>query len=274
MTLSLRRSIWLTLPNPLRQWLLPLAGMLFVFVITYFSVNKFANSDPYLSLLVSQTILEHQTVKLDAYKDSAIPPLDSYGRDGMIVRDDEHYYYYLPVGPSVFSLPFVQVARWMGKDMQRPADIFAVQRGLAALLSALIFGVVYKMAESYLDALSAIVIAFVSVLGSTLTSTVGVALWNMGFVVLFTALALLLLVRFETGKSHTMHPYWMGFLLFAAYFCRPTSAIFIALLLAYLLFRHRSDFLKTAGTALFFLLLFVAHSWWDTGGYSLSIMEA
>jgi hypothetical protein len=265
MTASFTHTLWIALPLPLRRWLLPLTGMAFVFLITYFSVNKFANSDPYLSLLVSQAILEHQTVKMDAYKDTAQPPLDIYGRDGMVVRQGEHYYYYLPMGPSVFSLPFVQVAQWFGKDMQLPADVFAVQRVLSALLSALIFGVVFKIAESYLDTLSAFVITCVSVLGSTLTSTVGTALWNMGFVVLFTSFALLLIVRYETGKSRTLHPYWLGFCLFAAYFCRPTSAVFIALVFAYLLLRHRSEFLKTAGSALFFLMLFVAHSWWEYG---------
>lgn len=259
---SLRR---ITVPPWLLHLVLPLGGTFFVLCLTYFSVNKFANSDPYLSLLVSQAILEHQTIQLDAYKESAQPPLDLYGSGGMILRQGEHYYYYLPIGSSLVALPFVQVARWMGLDMQLAKDVFAVHRLLSALLAALIFWITYKIAESYLDRLSAFGIAFVSVLGSTLTSTVGTALWNMGFVVLFTSLALLLIVRFENGKSKDIHPYWLGFFLFAAYLCRPTSSIFIALIMGYLLWKHGPVFLKTAGTALFLLLLFVAHSWWEYG---------
>ncbi len=252
-------------PRWVLHHLLPLGGAFFILCLTYFSVNKFANSDPYLSLLVSQAILEHQTIKLDAYKDSAQPPLDLYGSGGMILRQGEHYYYYLPVGTSLVALPFVGVARWLGLDMQVGKDIFAVHRLLAALLSALIFGVTYQIAASYLHRLAAFVIAFISVSGTTLTSTVGTALWNMGFVVLFTSLALLLLVRYENGKSKDIHPYWLGFFLFAAYLCRPTASIFVALMLGYLFLRHRAIFLKTAGTSLFLLLLFVAHSWWEYG---------
>lgn len=266
MSRSTLASLWkIIISRATLALFLPLGGIFFVFCLTYFSVNKFANSDPYLSLLVSQAILEDQTIQLDRYKDSAQPPLDQYGSGGMILRQNEHYYYYLPIGSSLVALPFVQVARLMGLDMQLPKDVFAVHRVLAALLSALIFGIIYKIAESYLEPISAFVIASVSVLGTTLTSTVGTALWNMGFVVLFTSLALLLIVRFENGKSRDIHPYWLGFFLFAAYLCRPTSAIFIALLLVYLLLKHRSAFLKTAASALFFLLLFVAHSWLEYG---------
>lgn len=242
-----------------------LAVALFVFLLIIPSPVSYANSDPYLSLLVSQSLLEHGQLKLDAYRDTVDPPLDSYGSDGMIYRDGDHYYYYPPIGPSLFVLPFVAAANGLGWDMGVPAHNYLVQRILSALMVVALFLCAYQISVCYLQRSRALALAAFSVLGSSLISTVGTALWNLNFSALAVSLSLLLLVHQRTGRSRHAHPFLLGFLLFAAYISRPTAAIFIGLVLLYLLVWQRDAFWKTAVTAGLLLAIFVLASWLEYG---------
>lgn len=59
---------------------------------------------------------------------------------------------------------------------------------LASLICGPIFLTLYKTARCYLSEPAALVIASVSVFGSVLVSTLGAALWNANFAVLFIQL--------------------------------------------------------------------------------------
>ena len=118
------------------RWGTPVALLLLAalaFGMTYLSPITYAISDPHLSLLVSQAILEEGTIKLDAYRERAEPPLDSYPPSGPLARYDDHLYYYFPLGPSLLALPVVATARGAGLDMAQQADNHFLQNLLSAL---------------------------------------------------------------------------------------------------------------------------------------------
>jgi hypothetical protein len=143
-----------------------------------------------------------------------------------------------------------------------------VQKTLSAGLTALVFAILYGVCRAYVDPLPSLVITVVSVFGSALTSTMGTALWNIDFAVLFIALTLFLLVRVDSGWLGVAKPYLLGLLLFLAYACRPSTATFIVVVLAYLLLRSRRVFPRAATTALVLLLLFFLFSWVEYGQLS------
>jgi hypothetical protein len=93
---------------------------------------------------------------------------------------------------------------------------------------------------------ASLVVAAVSVLGSGLISTVGTAWWNVDLAVVFITICLWLLARYDSGRAETIHPYWLGVLLFAAYVCRPSAAVFVAVTLVTVFFwPRRGDFSRT-----------------------------
>lgn len=245
-----------------RIWLL--VSSLVIFLLTFFSLNKDTGSDPKLTLLVAQSVLENGTIRLDAYQGDSILnlPFSSYLANGSILASPEgHFYNYFPLGPSIFALPAVAIARLWGLDMRLPGSE-QVQYWLAALTSTAVFLLIYALARAYLDTLSSYLIAFVSVLGSSFVSTLGTAWWSHNPAVIFILLILLLLV----GQAHdrSANPYLLGLLLFLTYFARAGTAPFILVVLVYLFFQARGLFWRAAGTAAFLLALLLL---WTHGEY-------
>ncbi len=230
---------------------------LFVFGLAYSAPVSYGASDPRFSLLVSQALLEHQTIKLDAYLQTA----DLLQKGAPILTINGHYYYFFPLGTSFLSVPFVWIANIVGKDMSLLEHDLWTQNLVSAFVCAALSLIIYHICRCYLKDRSSLIVATISVLGSSLISTLGTALWSLDFTVLFVSLALLLIVRYESGNSNTPHPFLLGLFLFSAFFCRPTSAVFIALVLLYLLLKQRRYFLITAATAFSLLLIFQLATW-------------
>ena len=245
--------------------LLLAALTLLVCALTYKDHVSYAISDPHLSLLVSQAILEHGTARLDAYRDTAEPPFADYHPSGPLVERDGHLYYYHPIGPSVLSVPFVAVANALGRDMAVLADNHQAQDILSALLCALAVPLVYGLCRCYVGPWSGLAITAISTLGSALVSTMGTALWSIDFATVFMLLALWLLARHENGLAPTPRPVLVGLCLFGAYFCRASAAGFVLVVLPYLLWKSWRFFWPTAATALLSLLLFLGFTYYEQG---------
>lgn len=239
-----------------RLWLV--AGSLIIFLLAYGSINTDVGSDPRLTLLVSQALIDHRTAYLDAYAQDTLlgVPFDDYVAEGTILRTGEHYSYYFPVGPSVVALPFVAVARLNDWDMRTP-DNYRLQEILAALAATVAFLLSYALARCYVSEQASLAIAFVSVLGSSLISTLGTAFWSHNPTVLFIGVALLLLARAGSGADGAPHPLALGIFLFLAFLCRASATAFILPVFGYLALRQRRTLLPTAGVALILLLLYL-----------------
>lgn len=218
-------------------------------------------SDPKFTLVVAQSIVENGTIKLDNYQDGLLlgDPFQHHVGDAIRLTNG-HYYNYFPIGPSIMTLPVVAAAKAMGFDMRLGQHNYRLQRALAAITSVIMLWIVYGIARCFLDVKESILIAGISVMGSGLISTLGSALWSINFSTIFIGLSLLLLVRYETERSGTVHPIILGLLLFLSYFARASSAAFIFVVLVYLLIKERKALITTGATALFLLLLFAGWS--------------
>jgi hypothetical protein len=222
---------------PLRRvgygWLAGLVA-LFIFCLAYFSPVSYATSDPELSLVVSQAILEDGVLYLDAYAEALGPVwVESVELLNLIERDG-HFYSYFPAGPSLLSLPFVWLANRAGWDMAHVAANHELQNLLSALTCAVVFLGLWQVCRCYLGERDSLIVAAVSVLGSGLISTAGTALWSVDYALVFITLCLWLLARYDSGRADTIHPYWLGALLFAVYWCRPSAAVFVVVTLVVL----------------------------------------
>ncbi|MBK8901511.1 MAG: hypothetical protein IPM53_10035 [Anaerolineaceae bacterium] len=269
--------------------LLLLSGL--VFLLSWHGLIYGAGSDPRYTLIVSQSILENGTIALDAYADDEIwgEPAN-FAENFNIIERNGRTYNYFPAGPSVLSVPSVAVARLAGWDMRLAADNIYAQRLLSSLSLVALLWLMAGIARCFLPWRSAWVVTAVSLLGSTLISTMGTALWSINFSVLAIAAALLLLVRRETGLSESIHPVWLGLLLFLAYFSRAAAAAFIVPLFVYLAYSLRQsgkwfdfahlkpakslifssrgrELVGTAVTAAMLLLLFLLWSKWEFGSW-------
>lgn len=202
-------------------------------------------SDPRGTLLVSQAIVQHGTVKLDSYGKDL---LESYGY--VIHTKGGHFYNYFPMGTAVVSVPFVAVANLLGMDMVKDEPL--AQMMLAALAALLIAFLLYKTARLFLPKTQSILITGLCWFGSALASTVGTALWSHDFAFVFSCAAIFLVVRRQ--PRGLLPPLLVGLCLFLAYLCRPTLALLAPFLLLYY-FIHNKKAALFAGFVLGLLLL-------------------
>ncbi len=252
-----------------RRTLIVIAGGLLVFLLAYFSINTDAGSDPKLTLVVSQALVDTGTPFLDIYQNDDLldRPFAAYVDNGdILLQSTAHFTNYFPLGPSLISAPFVAVARGLGYDM-RTTDNYALQRLLSALTVALVFFLAYALSRTYLDGWPSLVLALIAVLGSSLLSTLGTALWSHNYAVLAAGGALLLLVREREGNSSSLHPVLLGLLLFLCFLNRPSLIAFIVPVLVYVLWRDRRAFLTTALVSGGLLLGYLAWNAAATGSF-------
>lgn len=240
-----------------RPWLVSLTAV-FLFFFAFAAPNIYTGSDPHFSMLVSQAIVQDGTIILDAYAEQ-IPEQFAqfryqlkYGEAGIT--------YAFPIGTSLLVSPFVLMANLLGFDMTQMADNYLWQKILSAVSVALVFVAIYHLSLCYVNRASAYIISFAVLMGSSLVSTLATALWSLNLTVLSLAFALLLLCQHATsGKAP--NPYILGFLLFAAFLCRPTAALFIIIAFYYLWRYDRALLWPTAVTAAALLALSIAYNY-------------
>jgi hypothetical protein len=208
--------------------------------------------------LTSQAILEHGTIKLDAY--SEVLPVYSYK---IIQAENNHYYYYSALGTPILTTPFVWLANLRGVDLARLTSPYQnkVQSGLQNLLSAITTTIscilIYAFCRCYLNYVYSFLLTVAFVFGSSIVSTMGTALWNINLEMVFILSALVILACEDQRKIKDLKPVLLGLLLFLAYFCRPTAALFILITFTYVFLKNRRAFIKMAvtSTLLFGLLV-------------------
>ncbi|MCL4262173.1 MAG: hypothetical protein KJ069_03120 [Anaerolineae bacterium] len=245
---AIRLHTAVILPSMLRM-----ALTLLIFAIAYFSPNSSTNSDSRYSLLVSEAMLRQQTIRLDSYREVIGNEQTVEWRLG---GKDGRLYYLYPLGSSVLAVPFVLPFLFMGQSMSVPTHDDTAQNLVSALVVVAIFLVLDRIGRYYLPPVASLLVAAACVLGSTLMSALGTALWNQDFTVLCVSVCLWLLVRLENKATFPLLPWLLGLCLFLAYLCRPTTAVFIALVLGFLFFKHRRTFWPVALTAFVLLVCF------------------
>ena len=227
------------------------------FLAAYFSPIDYTFSDPWGNLLTAQALLEHGTVRLDAY--AGAPAVSELG---LAWKRQGHLYYFFPTGTSVFALPTVWLARLAGMDMAVSEHNSALQTLLSALTVALALPLVFALCRRFVGSFPSLLLAVAFVFGSSTASTLGTALWSSNLTLLFNLSILLLLLRdrdrpLENGAAG---PYLIGLLLFCAYFCRPTAAALVLVTFVYMALRRRALLVRALAAFLLPLAAFVGFS--------------
>ena len=221
-------------------WVSSFCGL--TFWVSYFSPVDYSGFDPLGNLVTAQTILQHGTVKLDAA--AQVLRATGYIEGWHLSSKNGHVYYHFPLGTPLYALPFVWLANLRGADMTNRMDDAALQNTLSALTVALTSLLIYLLCRCYLGFGESLLFSAAFVFGSSITSTMGTALYNLNLTVVFVLLSLLLVVSADARKSGRINPYLLGVLMFSAYLCRPTAAIFNAALFLYIFIKKRPLVLK------------------------------
>lgn len=222
---------------PVKIWLTLCLCVAAVFLLATQSPVSNSNSDPELTLVVAQALVEYGTIRLDAYEGRLALSRDfaAYRASNNILQQNDHFYNYFPVGASLLATPAVALAISLGHDMTTFADNDALQNLLSGMTVALVFVLLFVLAHCYLDAAASLILALIFTLGTGLMSTLGTAYWTHNLSIPLFLMVLWLLARCETGQAAIVHPFLVGLLLFLAYLCRASAAAFILPLFLYLL---------------------------------------
>lgn len=230
-----------------------------IFFIVLMSTVDHSVSDPKGSLLLSQNIIENNTTKLDKY----VTYIDNITTNYRFIKDKEngHLYYYFPLGTPISSIPFVFIAtKVFNMKMELHDDDSLVQKYIASFVSVFIFILLIGIANLYFNKLYSPLIAFTFWLGTSLSSTLGQALWSQVFSSFYAFLALYLMLKIvKENKQHL----WIlfSFTIFMAYLTRPTLSLLAITVILYLFLNNKKIIaIKTALLVSFFLGLFILFS--------------
>jgi hypothetical protein len=214
-----------------------------LYLISRNSINQYTSSDPQLTLLTSQSILEHGTTNLYSYYKSVTP--DEFA-DGTwkysAWENQKKVYYFYPSGASILCLPIVGIARLAGYDFLQKKDDALWQSIIASMCLAVIFILLVILASPFISYELAIIISFLTCLSTSIISTIGLALWSFDFEVIFLLLAMIHLSKVYTQPENS-NGIRLGVFIFIAWLCRP-SALIVAILMATWLFLYNKKELK------------------------------
>ncbi len=217
-------------------------------VVALADVRPARGSDPFGTLLVSKALVEHGTVRLDSL---GIPHLDQRLGYRWFERGGHQYYVY-PLGTSLAAAPFVAIGQALGADVTVPDTEVRVQHWLVVLCAVATVWVLLRLARRLVPFGPAWACTAVFWSGTSLASVAGAALWSHTLALLLALVAVDLVVAAETERRPVRWA-WLGVMLFAAYLCRPTMAVFAVAVLGWTAWRDRRRALM-AGIAIAVLL--------------------
>lgn len=235
-------------------------------------------SDSRYSMLLSQSLLYHHSFMLDSY---AIPRLKptaastkwfrkSYTYNGDIYHIqivDNHFYYYLPLGSSVLSMPFVALLNTFNISASNADGSFnlagetTIEVFIAAVLMAALTVIFYLVGRLFLSRRLSVVVALGGAFGTQIWSTATRGLWSDTWGIFLAGIVILMLVRQER-QLHRLRPVLLATILAWMYFVRPTNVIPILGISIYVFLYQRKILGFYVTTGLVWLAGFVAYSWY------------
>lgn len=250
---------------------------LFVFCISPVSVL----SDGQYSLLLSESILRHHSLHLDAYSFPEPVPHDvpcgqQSAGDAYISNEYElnrigaSVVYCYPGGTSILSLPFVAVMGAIGIRPAAPDGRYnyvgeaMLQRLLAAILMAGFSCVVFITSRLILDTATSLLITFGTAFGTQVWSTASRTLWSHTWFIFLGSFVVYFILRCEK-KTATLHPVLLATLLSWMYFVRPTAVVPIVCVTLYVFACRPRDLPAFATTGAGWLAGFITYSWFCFG---------
>jgi len=262
-----------------------IAVVIFSFTTLLFMQSKVHQiTDSSFSMLLSQSLIEHGSFKLDNYALPRQEPMNRgyYISNGLIYQlelANNHIYYHLPPGTSVLSVPYVALMKLFGlratnaDGTYNPAREAKIESSLAALLMAALAVIFFYTARLRLPPTWSAIVAMGATLGTQSWSTASRAMWTDTWGIVVLGIVVLMLLAQEMGKR-PLNPIWLASLLAWSYFVRPTNAVHIVAITSYLLIYHRRLFLQYALTGAVWFAGFVLYSWHNFGQLQPSYYQA
>lgn len=240
-----------------------------LFVFAFSQVRQVTDSN--YSMLLSQSLVEHGSFKLDNYALPRLEPMNRgyYTSDGLIYQlelANKHIYYHLPPGSSVLSAPYVAVMKLFGLKTTKADGSYnaageaKIEVSLAGLLMAALAVIFFYTARLLLSPLWSTIVALGATFGTQSWSTASRAMWTDTWGIVLLGIVVLMLLAHETGKR-TLNPVWLASLLAWTYFVRPTNAAHIIAISVYILIYHRQFFIAYAVTGAVWFAGFIFYSW-------------
>lgn len=255
-------------------WFQPAARLgiaIFAFTLVVFLFSRVHQvTDSAYSMMLSQSLLDHQSFALDHY---TLPPVYQ------LETINGHTYYRFPPGTPVLSTPFVFVLNRLGVSAvnadgtYNPRGEVMIEAGLAALLMAFLAVIFFHTARVLLPNGWCAIVALGGALGTQVYSTASRALWSDTWGITLLGLVIFLLLAHETGRLR-LNPVLLATLLSWMYFVRPTFAVPIAAITVYAFLFQRPLFIRYAITGAAWLAVFVFYSWFHYGQFLPSYYRA
>lgn len=222
-----------------------------LFIISKNGIKDNTKSDPQLTLLTSQAILEKGTTNLYDYYISVKPEEFADGTWKYMVRKEEKKVSFLyPVGTSLLSVPIVGVARLMGYDFIKKEDDMLWQSIISSVCVSVIFILLFLLAMQYISYYPALIFSFLICLGTSLISSLGLALWNFNFEIIFLLLTFIHLSK-TYNQPQNINGYKLGLLIFLSWLCRPSALVIFGIITFWLFIVNKKEFKK------YMLLIFI-----------------
>jgi len=245
--------------------------LLFSFCLFFYlsaPVTQMADSN--YSMMVSQSLIDHGTIRLDKYKIEKHEPFSKpgvvhTGYPYQIEVHQEKLYYHFPNGTSVLSAPFVALLNIFGLSAVNADGTYnlngetKIQRILAALLMSMVAVLFYFTSRVSLNKTFSLAIALTGALATPLLSTASRAMWAHTWLVLLLSSIIFLVWRGIREKKKP-NPILLATLVAWMYFVRPTSSISIIAVSALVLIYFRPIFIAYCLTGLGWLAGFLIYS--------------
>jgi hypothetical protein len=171
------------------------------------------------------------------------------------------------LGAGLVALPAMAVARLAVGDLRaRPGVVWITARAVAAATVAGSAVFVFLAAAALLSRRQALAVALAYAVGSCAWSIASQALYQHGPNMLFVAAAAYALTRDDRRGAA-----WAGLALAAATWCRPTSAVYLIAVAAWLLRARRHAVVPFVAAAALPIALLALYQWhylgspWETG---------
>jgi hypothetical protein len=221
--------------------------------------------------VVTQNILRHSSLTLKG-EEAAFFRDDKGGYRYQVIESNGKVEYYFPLGPVIIALPAVTIANLMGVDAASQKKTFGVRNDQALqaihMLACLylIIAITYVFARAWFGPGLSAAFAILTLYGSIVGPTISTAFWSIDPEIVLTGLSVLIL-RDRASAQTWLRGAALGVILFLGFLCRPTFAIFILCVFAYLALRNRPMFFVAAPVAAAFLGGFILLSEYHFGTY-------
>jgi hypothetical protein len=251
-----------------------IAAGLFVATLAIFTtsrVHQFADS--YYAMLLSEHLLTRGSFALEEHFPLPLDPARYPGVSGppgsypyQLETVDSHVYYLFPVGSSILSIPFVAALRAAGVSTIRADGTYdrtgdkKIQALLASLLMAGLAAMFFATARLVLSTGWSLVTAVVGALGTQVWSTAALALWSDTWGIFLLGAVVWMLLAHE-ARGRPLHAPILATLVAFMYIVRPTYALVVIAVGAYLGFRRPASVLPYGAVGLAWLAGFIGYSW-------------